>query len=123
MQRENKFLHEEIKELIEENRRLSSDEKSTSDREQSGLLKYKKCTDDVIQNLNGQISSLNEVIKIEKTGRLRSNMILFFDPGELNVQATVDNWPAHDRLFGAGNIRLPQTMQQSEFNCSIESRM
>lgn len=50
-------------------------------------------------------------------------MILFFDPGELNVQATVDNWPAHDRLFGAGNIRLPQTMQQSEFNCSIESRM
>lgn len=67
MQQENKFLQEEIKELIEENRRLSSDEKSTSEREQSGLLKYKRCTDDVIQNLNDQIASLNEVMEIEET--------------------------------------------------------
>lgn len=60
-QKENTLLQQEINKLIEENRRRCSDEDSKAEREQTGLLKYKKCTDDVIQNLQDQITSLTEV--------------------------------------------------------------
>lgn len=66
-QREYNLLQQDIKELIGENRRLSSADKSTAEREQSNLLEYKKCTDDVIQNLNDQIASLNEVVQNENS--------------------------------------------------------
>lgn len=80
-QREYNLLQQDINELIEENRRLTSADKSTAEREQSNFLKYKSCTDDVIQNLNDQIASLNEVAQNENFAPGSNvDLIRFFFP-------------------------------------------